>query len=172
MTSNTRLVVAVGMITALVLGIVAWWLTRPAAPPSAEGDGWGAIRRPSTPVTIRGDILGPIRPGSMVPLNLSFENPNDFDLALDQVTVKVMTVTAPRADATHACTVADFEIRQPAPGVELKLEGKRTQDLRGMGVQSSQWPAVGMIDRPVNQDGCKGARLRLRYEAKGLEVHR
>jgi hypothetical protein len=41
-----------------------------------------------------------------------------------------------------------------------------------MDLADESWPAVGMVDRPVNQDGCKGASVTLRYEASGVEVPR
>jgi hypothetical protein len=173
MLSTTFRKVVVGMITAAVVGlVVVWWLGRPRVIPPADGTGKGVIRQPSRPVTIRGDVKGPILPGSLVALNLSFVNHNSFELTLDRVTVRVRSIHAPRADRTHACTSADFKVRQLARSVELRLAGKSTRRLSAMGLSRAQWPAVGMLDRPVNQDGCKGALLRLDYKASGLEVHR
>ena len=46
----------------------------------------------------------------MVPLDLTLDNTNANDLAIDRITVAVMTVDAPRADAEHPCSAADFEV--------------------------------------------------------------
>ncbi len=107
----------------------------------------------------------------MVPLDLTLDNTNANDLAIDRITVAVITVDAPRADVEHPCSVADFEVRQLSGGVLLRLAGNSTYTLSGV-VPAENWPAVGMVNRPVNQDGCKGASLTLGYEASGMEVSR
>jgi hypothetical protein len=68
--------------------------------------------------------------------------------------------------------VADFDVRQLSGHIAVTLRASREDDLNGMGVARGHWPAVGMLDRPVNQDGCKGAFLTLGYEASGVEVQR
>jgi hypothetical protein len=165
--TGTRVALGVGL-TALV-GLAVWWLTRPPSAGPADGTGVGAIGRS---ITIRGDIEGAIVPGSMVPLNLSFANRNSFSVTVDRVAVRLRSVRAPGADAAHGCGRADFTVRQLPRTVELRLASESTQRLSAMGLSPSRWPAVGMLDRPVNQDGCKGAVLTLDYEASGLEVPR
>jgi hypothetical protein len=39
-------------------------------------------------------------------------------------------------------------------------------------VLQMSWPEVVMLDSSANQDGCKGASLRLRYTASGRRVDR
>ena len=114
----------------------------------------------------------PVSPGELVPIDLTLHNTNDIDLAIDQITVTVVGIAAPRADAEHPCGPADFQVRGLAGGVELRLAGNSTANLSGMNLAEKNWPAVGMLNRPVNQDGCKGASLTLHYEASGAEVPR
>ncbi len=136
----------------------------------SDGDtGGGRVSVPS-PFTISGDVANAITPGVMAPLDLSLDNPNDHDLLVDRITVTVTDVDAPQADADHPCSAADFDVRPLADGIAVTLEANRVDDLSGLGVARADWPAVGMLDRPVNQDGCKGASLTLGYEASGVEV--
>jgi hypothetical protein len=137
--------------------------------PGYTGVGWG---RASLSFTISGDLRRPVSPGELVPIDLTLHNTNDIDLTIDQITVTVGGIDAPRADADHPCSPADFQVRGLSGGVELKLAGNSTDNLSGMDLPEKNWPAVGMLNRPVNQDGCKGASLTLHYEASGTEVPR
>lgn len=120
--------------------------------------------------TIAGDIRNAMVPGAHEPLDLSLDNPNDRGLVVDRITVTVTDVGAPHADADHPCSVADFDVRPLADGVAITLRAKGVDTLSGLGVARDDWPAVVMLDRPVNQDGCKGAVLTLGYVARGVEV--
>jgi hypothetical protein len=62
-------------------------------------------------------------------------------------------------------------VRQLPTDVVLRLEANDAQTLSEMDVSPGRRPALGMLDRPVNQDGCKGAFLTLGYQASGVEVH-
>jgi hypothetical protein len=84
---------------------------------------------------------------------------------LRHVKVTIVRISAPRADATHPCTRADFAVRQMRLG-SLRLPGWRTTDLSSMGVPFKGWPRLLMRNRPVNQDGCKDATLTLSYQAR------
>ena len=163
--------VLLGLLLLLIASFVVWFLSNPAQRSSDDG-GAAGIRAASSPVTITGDVTGAIAPGAMMPLNLSLDNSNDFALSIDRITVSVQEVDAPRADAEHPCTSADFVVRQLSASAVLRLAANLAADLSGMGLATEHWPAVGMLDRPVNQDGCKGAFLTLGYEASGQEVHR
>ena len=142
-----------------------------SGPRDREGGGTseGAIDAPVS-FTISGDIGEPIVPGAHESLDLSLENPNDVDLTVDRITVTITEVDAPQADAARPCGVADFDVRQIAADIEVTLGANRTDRLSSMGVAATAWPTVGMLNRPVNQDGCRGAILTLGYGARGLAV--
>ena len=108
----------------------------------------------------------------MLPLDLSLKNPNDKELSVDKIKVSLHDIDAPRATANRPCTAADFEVRQIGGGVDaFRLEAKGAKKLSQLDVVPQQRPALGMINRPVNQNGCKGATLTLDYKASGVEVH-
>jgi hypothetical protein len=117
------------------------------------------------PVRITGSVSTTLAPGVSAPIALSFLNPNSQPVSLGRVHVRVIRVSAPNADAAHPCTRLDFEIRQ-MPHQELRIPAGRT-DLLGLRLPVQQWPTFAMRNRPVNQDGCKGARLTLGYQALG-----
>ena len=160
------------LVAVIIALIVIWWLTWPGSDTSTDEDGGASIGGTGSSVTISGDASGAISPGVMLPLDLSLDNTNDFDVAVDRLTVTVSEVDAPRATAERPCGAADFEVRPLGEGVELMLGADDAEDLSGLGVAREDWPAVGMLNSRVNQDGCKGAVLTLDYEAGGVEVQR
>jgi hypothetical protein len=50
----------------------------------------------------------------------------------------------------------------------MSLPGRQSSDLRALGVPAELVPTLTMLDRPVNQDGCKNAQVRLSFKARGL----
>jgi len=161
---------AVGLGT-LVAVVLLWFPGCGPVGRAIEATGGGSSGTSSS-FTISGDVSRSISPGELVALDLSLDNTNDLDLAIDRIRVALIAVNAPRADSDHPCSVADFEVRHLSGGVVLKLSGNSAANLSDLAVPEENWPAVGMVNRPVNQDGCKGASLRLGYEASGMEVPR
>ena len=138
---------------------------------STDPTGHVAVRASSS-FTISGEVRRLISPGELVPIDLRLDNAGAIDLAIDHVTVAMVGIDAPRADVDHPCSAADFEVRQMSGGAVLRIAGNSAENLSEMALPEENWPAVSMVDRPVNQDGCKGASLTLRYEASGVEVPR
>jgi hypothetical protein len=128
--------------------------TTPATPvtPAAQG----------LPFTISGK-LDNLLPGQLQPLNLSLTNPNSTALSVAGLTVSVQSVSAPHATATLPCVVEDFSVTQFSGTYPLAVPASATRSLSDLGVPSSQWPQVSIIDRPSDQDGCKGATVTLGY---------
>jgi hypothetical protein len=118
-------------------------------------------------VLIAGDVVEQISPGVMVPLDLEFTNPHDVDLSITALTVVVHGVTAPNSDEAHTCALDDFAVDQAPSDLKITVAAGATNTLSGLGLPSTMWPRMGMHDRPVNQDGCKGASLTLDYTASG-----
>ena len=143
---GARDVAFVAALAIVLVMLVLWFLGVPREPGSAAGaaergaDGVTVEAAPS--FTITGDITGAIRPGVMLPLDLSLENPNDKDLSVDKITVRVRTIDAPQATIDLPCTAADFEVRQIGSGVAaLRLEAKGAQKLSQLDVVPQQRPA-------------------------------
>ena len=137
--------------------------------PTATGRGTGSARQadPSRSFTIKGDAARLISPGVMAPLDLSLTNPNNVSMSVAGLIVTVQRVSAPNADAAHPCTVGDFTVNQVSRGLKVTVAARGTSALSSLGVARASLPAVGMLKRSVNQDGCKGASLTLGYAASG-----
>jgi hypothetical protein len=111
---------------------------------------------------ISGIPSGQLAPGLSAVLDLVLINPNAFPITVQNLSVRVRTISAPRADPGHSCSSRDFTVAQFSGG-GLRLRRASTTSLGRLGVARARWPRVGMPDRAVNQDGCKGASLTLDY---------
>ncbi len=120
-------------------------------------------------VRVTGAAQGELRPGVSAPVLLKFQNPNKHKVQMKRVRVKIAGIIAPHADAAHPCTTADFAIRQMPRRTLLRVKARRTMDLAAMRVPIEAWPTLLMLNRPLNQDGCKGAEVRLKFKARGLK---
>ena len=161
---------------AVLLALLLLWLhscdTGCREPGGGGGStGSGTVTAPA-PFTVTGDLTREIRPGALVPLDLTLTNTNPAPIVIDQIAVTVGPIDAPNADADHPCTDADFDVRPLRPGVAVTVPGGSTATLAGLSIPEADWPAVGMLNLPHNQNGCKGATLTLRYEATATEVTR
>ncbi len=119
-------------------------------------------------VKVTGAARGPLRPGTSAPILLKFQNPNMRKIQMKRVRVRISTIVAPNADAAHPCTTADFSIRQMPRKTLLRLRARRSTDLSALHVPMDAWPWLTMLNRPLNQDGCQGAEVKLRMKARGL----
>jgi hypothetical protein len=134
---------------------------------AAKGRGHGQIWTTSVKISAR--VTKPISPGVSWPVTLTFSNQNPKVVGMKRVRVKIESISAPHADATHPCTRLDFQIRQ-MPRRSLWIPAHQVTDLAGLGVPVESWPTLGMRNRPLNQDGCKGAQLTLRLRSARLDT--
>lgn len=129
------------------------------------------LARSSVPFTIGGHAAEPISPGVMVPLDLEFTNSHDSPMSVTGLTVSVQRVNAPQADDFHPCAVGDFAVEQASRSLEINVPAGAPNTLTSLGLPRAEWPQVGMLNRSVDQDGCKGASLTLDYTASGTLVN-
>jgi hypothetical protein len=95
-------------------------------------------------------------------------NPSAQNLGITGLSVGIQQITAPSATAALPCTSGDFSIRQFSGSFPLVIPASRTRTLAQLGIPAAQWPQVTVLNRPVDQDGCKGASLTLTYTGRGL----
>jgi hypothetical protein len=103
-------------------------------------------------------------------VNATLTNPAAVELSVSSLAVSVSAVSAPNADAAHPCSVRDFAAVQFSGAYGFIVPASSTTSLAAIGLEPAQWPAVEMLDRPVNQDGCKGATLTLSYSANAAQA--
>jgi hypothetical protein len=126
------------------------------------------INTTSNPFTISGSLSG-LAPGLTVPVNLTVTNPNKKTLSVTNLTVTVQSVTRTSYAVSHnqPCGTTDYAVTQFTGPYPLTIAGNGSASLSSLGVASSAWSKVTMIDRPMNQDGCKGASVTLAYSGSG-----
>lgn len=154
--TKKRAIVAGVAIAALGSGVAyAYWTT------TGNGTGSGSTGT-DTGVSIAqlGTISG-LTPDS-TPQSIDFRITNGAatNQYIGSVTISKDGVTAPHADATHPCTVADFAVVQPTavPGDLTPGDHDYTGAASGATLQ--------LVNNPnANQDGCKGATITLGLHA-------
>ena len=134
------------------------------------GGGRDSVSISDQSFTISGHMAGRLSPGVTRPLDLSLRNLTPFDLSVTRVTVRLRGVKAPHADATHRCTVADFAVRQLTVSHPITLPAKRATHLAALNLPRDRSPRVHMRNTSKNQDGCKGATLRLAYDGVAKRI--
>jgi hypothetical protein len=141
----------------------------PAGPGAGAGAGTGGagLKDSSASFTIAGTTVDPISPGVMAPLDLRLTNPHELPMLVTNLRVKVRKVSAPNADADKPCVIGDYAVDQVSQSLVITVAAHATSTLSNLGLARATWPRAGMLDRPVNQDGCKGASLTLDYAASG-----
>ncbi|MDX6676003.1 MAG: hypothetical protein QOE31_55 [Solirubrobacteraceae bacterium] len=117
---------------------------------------------PST-FTVAVTPAGLLAPGRGLPLDLILTNPDARALQVGRLAVAVAGVTAPEADTAHPCTTGDFSLVPFSGAYGFTLPGRTTTRLSTLGIPAAQWPLLAMTDSPVNQDGCKHAKLTLSF---------
>ncbi|MBC7677387.1 MAG: hypothetical protein H7233_00105 [Pseudorhodobacter sp.] len=122
--------------------------------------------------TISGHTARGVEPGTSVPLNLTLTNDQGHPLSIDRLSVSLRDVDAPRSDADHPCTLDDFVVRQAPDGLGLVLPGEVSASLQTLGVPVTAQPHVSMLNTSHDQDGCKGASIRLDFLGTGRQVGR
>jgi hypothetical protein len=121
------------------------------------------------PFQIWGQPEGLLGPGASRPIDLVISNPNSRRLAVTHLTVTVRSVTRTGWAVARnlPCGTEDYAVRQYSGAYPLGITARGRASLSGLHVATSAWPAVSMLDRRVNQDGCKGATLGLAYAGSG-----
>jgi len=151
-------VVLVRVILTNAFGFVgdSWW-----------GNGSADEGGTSAAFQIRGDATAPMSPGVAVPIQLRFSNPHSEPMTVSHLHVTIRELTTPQADANHPCTMDDFVVTQIKGAPSMTVPAGSTAGFESLQIPQREWPKIGMLNRPVDQDGCRGAQLKLGYTAFG-----
>jgi hypothetical protein len=120
----------------------------------------------TAPFAMGGDV-GDLAPGVPGPVDLSITNPKPQTLVITGLSMSIQSLEAPRATAALPCGTADFSLQQFSGFYPIVVPGSSTRKLSQLDIPVSQWPAVVLLNRPVDQDGCSGASLTLAYTGAG-----
>jgi hypothetical protein len=122
--------------------------------------------KPGKRLGVRGNVRPPLRPGVARPVNLVLTNP--YGVRMRVTRVRVTLSVRPRAGTRGCSARRDFSVRQLARRVyPLVIPRRSRRSLSALRVKARYMPQIAMRDLPrVNQDACKGARLRMRYRLR------
>ena len=122
-------------------------------------------------ILISGRLTESLYPGSRFPLDLTFTNPHNFDVTIDD------SLTIAAESTTPACPVVPNAVLPQLRNIVVErgrlgsvvLPRKSTRKLSQLISDSNRWPHISMPNLPTNQDGCKNATFTLRYEGTGVK---
>jgi hypothetical protein len=142
----------------------------PSVPPVPALPPVPPVPAPPDAFTIAGALPHLLTPGTGEPLDLTLTNLESTDLTIANLNVRVASVSGPQQSSTHTCDRGDFSVEQFSGTPGFTLPAASSADLGELGFEPSEWPTVSMLDRPVNQDGCKGASLSLSFTGTADEA--
>ncbi|WP_432879856.1 hypothetical protein ACQPYH_33965 [Kribbella sp. CA-245084] len=127
------------------------------------------LQRNGKDFAISGNLSGQLAPGVSRPLDLTLTNPNKKPISVTNLTVALASVTRTQYAVAHnlPCGPADYRLTQYAGTYPLTVPGNTSAALSGLQVPQPAWPQVAMLNTASNQDGCKGANLKLSYSGAG-----
>jgi hypothetical protein len=128
------------------------------------------VPAPPDAFTIAGTLPNLLTPGTGEPLDLTLTNLEGTDLVIASLNVQVAAVSGPQRNSIHTCDPEDFSVEQFSGTPGFTLPAASSTDLGELGFEPSEWPTVSMLNRPVNQDGCKGASLSLSFTGTADEA--
>ncbi len=121
------------------------------------------------PYTISGNVPAALHPGGPAqPFNVSFSSSNAGNggsgvngTRVTSLVVAISSITG-ASNVPNACTGADFALTQFSGAYPFYVpEG--ASSLSSLGFGAGRWPTLRMFDRPLNQDGCRGATIHLSF---------
>jgi hypothetical protein len=106
--------------------------------------------------SISGNLTTQLSPGVSGALNLSFGNPNQQALGIEDLLVVV------EGTNSASCSPHNFAAVQFSGTYPIVIPRGNSQLSQAVS-NSTKWPRVSMINRPFNQDACKGVTVNLAY---------
>lgn len=130
----------------------------------------GTAKQLGPTFSIRGSFGKTLIPGRSGPIGLTLRNPHHYAIRVTKLKVYLRAVRAPRASAARPCSVDDFVLKQFTGQVRIRLAPKTTRTLARLSFPRRSWPQLRMASRPVNQDGCKAARVVLDFRGHAFKT--
>jgi hypothetical protein len=121
---------------------------------------------PSGKLYAAGDVADPLTPGVARPIYMVVTNGLSSPVDVTGIRATVTGVT-PAPGGT--CTADEFTTVPASLSAPLRVPADTSSTLAALGLPRSSWPAVMLVDRPVSQDGCKGASVALRFDVQGRQ---
>jgi hypothetical protein len=152
-------------------------LPRTAAPVTAPGTAAPAPTTTPAPaptgdgprLLVGGNLRVSLGPGITEPVDVKLGNPFAEPLDVTAIALEITDINAPNSSTAFPCDLRDFQVA-PSSGAPVRLPPMSVSSLEEIGIPRPQWPSIAMLNRPVNQNGCKGAALTFRYRAEARSL--
>lgn len=141
----------------------------PAATPAPTTPAVAPTPATGPKLLVGGNLHASLAPGHSESLDAKLANPFDADVDVTSIDIAIVDVNAPNATPALPCDLNDFAVRS-YQGPPIRLPKGSVRSLEEIGVPRDRWPVLTMLDRPVNQDGCKGAAITFSYAASARSV--
>ncbi|MCU0257413.1 MAG: hypothetical protein MUF56_00115 [Solirubrobacteraceae bacterium] len=156
---------AVGTLRAVLPGAAAPRTGAPAPTatpaPAPTGDGPRLL--------VGGNLRVALGPGLTEPVDVKLGNPFAEPLDVTGITLEITDINAPNSSTALPCDLRDFQVAASS-GAPVRLPPMSVRSLEEIGIPRPQWPSIAMLNRPVNQNGCKGAAVTFRYRAEARSL--
>lgn len=117
--------------------------------------------------TVGGSLTTPLYPGTSLPLNMTFTNPNSSPITISSGGISASNITI--TSNAPGCASSNFAVKQGlTSAVTIPANQSTPISLSALGVPQADWPVIEMIETNTNQDACEGAKLTLTYS--GIEA--
>lgn len=113
--------------------------------------------RPGLPFSMSGTTQSALAPGATVPVAVTLTNPNDVPITVTAISVAITGTS----DAAACPAQGNFAITQQLTVPVTVPANASSVTLAALGIPSSEWPQLTMIDTGVSQDACHGVVLSL-----------
>ena len=125
---------------------------------SAFVQGTLVIAKPQgKPFTISGDVVDRLAPGVSQPIDLQLFNTNKGVISVTNLTVSLTSTNK------TSCDIRNFEVKQYTGLYPIAVPPNDSISLSAALIDSEYRPAITMLNKPYNQDDCKGVSLSLSY---------
>ncbi|GAB3563678.1 hypothetical protein GCM10027405_18650 [Arthrobacter alkaliphilus] len=114
--------------------------------------------------SISGSPAKLLAPGYGSSIDLQLANPGNSNMGITGLTVSVagITRTADSVLNNRPCSPSDYAVTQFSGSYPFTVP-PGTSSLSTLHIPETQWPQIRMLNSPLNQDGCKGATVKLSY---------
>ena len=127
------------------------------------------ITNPAQPYTISGNVPLPLRPGAaaqVIPIAFNSLNAGNGGSGVNGTQVTNLAITIQTVVGNGGgpvpCSALDFQITPVGAGAYPFYVPFGISTLASL-ISAGDMPMIQMIDRPLNQDDCKGATVNLQY---------
>jgi hypothetical protein len=130
---------------------------------------WTVLVKKSFPIS--GTVAQPLFPGAIRPMNLTFTNPYNFDIRVTAVTITVDHRTTLDGAPNPDCDGPSNVVVEQGLGTAVVIPGNSTASLQSLGVDTSLWPQIEMLNLSTDQNACKRTAFTFTFSGSAAKAN-